>query len=47
MIDTGLVLTMGVLKNIFFEKIKIREWSTVANIQIAYGYFPLRAPLLG
>ena len=39
MVDTGLILTMGVLKIFFRKDKKIGEWFIVANIQIAYGYF--------
>ena len=44
--DTELVSTIGRLsKNLLKDKNK--EWFIDANIQVAYGYFSLKAPLPG
>ena len=39
MVGIKLVLTMGVLKVFFFEKMKIKKWSIAAIIQIVHGHF--------
>ena len=47
MIDTELVSTIGRLSKKNLLKGKNKEWFIDANIQVAYGYFSLKAPLPG